>query len=110
MVAPPRAAEPEETPAARTPPTREQVEAAARDVALQLGAPSAEALTCLPARLADAKGWLAVSGPDGAPIWLVIVRGPVALPRPGGRVIRARRTEVAVDAASGRALGFRLIG
>jgi len=90
--------------------SRAQIDAAACEVAHQLGAAAAEAISCLPAKLADAKAWLPVSGPDAAPIWLVIVRGSVAVPRPGGGVQRARRTEVAVDAANGRAIGFRLPG
>lgn len=89
------------------PPSPEAIRAAACEVAQMLGAPSAEALSCLPAKLADARGWVPASGPEDARIWLVIVRASVSIPRPSGGTERARRIEVAVDAKTGRALGFR---
>ena len=106
--APPRAVEPErrEQPAA-PPPTREQICAIACEVAAQLGAAQAETLSCLNAKLSDAKGWLNATGADDARIWLVIVRAPVGVPRPGGGVFKTQRLEIAVDATNGRPLGFR---
>lgn len=107
--APPRKDMPEQPPEpTNTPPTRQQVSAIACDVALQLGAPQAEALSCLQARLADTKGWLTVTGADDARVWLVIVRAAVGMPRLGGGVYKAQRLEIAIDGADGRALGFRL--
>lgn len=90
------------------PPTRQQVSVIACDVAMQLGAPQAEALSCLQARLVDAKGWLTVTGADDARVWLVIVRAAVGMPRLGGGVYKAQRLEIAIDGTNGRALGFRL--
>lgn len=109
--APPRRPEAEPAPppeAPPVPPTREQISAAACAVATQLGAGRPEALSCLAAKLSDAKQWLPVSGPEDAPVWLVIVRAAVAVPQAGGGVYRGNRLEVAVDARSGRALGFRV--
>ena len=88
-------------------PTPEAIRAAACEVAQMLGAPTAEVLSCLPARLGDARGWVPASGPEDARIWLVIVRASVSIPRPSGGSERRRRIEVAVDAKTGRALGFR---
>lgn len=88
--------------------TREQACAIACDVAMQLGAPQAEALSCLRAKFSDAKGWLTARGADDAPIWLVIVRAAVGMPRPGGSIYKAQRLEFALDASDGRTLGFRL--
>jgi hypothetical protein len=88
--------------------TRDQVCAIACGVAMQLGAPQAEALSCLRARFMDAKGWLAARGADDALIWLVIVRAAVGMPRPGGGIYKAQRLEIAIDATEGRAVGFRL--
>lgn len=95
-------------PAESTPPTRAQVEAVARDIAIQLGASRPEALSCLGAKLSDAKEWLPVSGPDDARIWLVIIRAAVGVPRPYGGVQKAQRLEIAIDAVTGKALGFRI--
>jgi hypothetical protein len=88
--------------------SREQACGIACDVALQLGAPQAEALSCLRAKFSDAKGWLTARGADDAQIWLVIVRAAVGMPRPGGSVYKAQRLEFALDATDGRMLGFRL--
>ncbi|HEV7216919.1 MAG TPA: hypothetical protein VGP33_17565 [Chloroflexota bacterium] len=104
---PQRAAEEESGPVLRQI-TREQACAIACDVALQLGAPQAEVLSCLRAKFSDAKGWLTARGADDAPIWLVIVRAAVGMPRPGGSVYKAQRLEYALDATDGRTLGFRL--
>ena len=88
--------------------TRAQACAIACDVAMQLGAPQAEALSCLRAKFSDAKGWLTARGADDALIWLVIVRAAVGMPRPGGSIYKAQRLEIALDATDGRTLGFRL--
>lgn len=88
--------------------TREQVSAIACDITIQLGAPQAEALSCLRAKFSDAKGWLTARGADDALIWLVIVRAAVGMPRRGGGIYKAQRLEIAIDAFDGRALGFRL--
>jgi hypothetical protein len=89
-------------------PTRAQICEMACNAALQLGAPQAEALSCLRAKFSDAKGWLAARGADDAVIWLVIVRAAVGMPRPGGSVYKAQRLEFALDGTDGRTLGFRL--
>ncbi|HEY8741461.1 MAG TPA: hypothetical protein VIU62_00065 [Chloroflexota bacterium] len=94
--------------AASTTPTRDQASAIARDVAMQLGAPQAETLSCLRAKFSDANGWLTARGADDALIWLVIVRAAVGMPRAGGSVYKAQRLEIALDATDGRTLGFRL--
>ncbi len=96
--------------AASAPLNRADIEAGACEVARRLGANHAEALSCLTGKLADARLWLHVQGPDDARIWLVIVRALVAVPRPTGGWERARRIEVAIDAVNGRPLGFRLVG
>ncbi len=93
---------------AGTAPTRDQASAIACDVAMQLGAPQAETLSCLRAKFADAKGWLTARGADDALIWLVIVRAAVGMPRAGGSIYKAQRLEIALDATDGRTLGFRL--
>jgi hypothetical protein len=93
---------------AGTPPTRAQICDIACALAMQLGAPQAEALSCLRAKFSDAKGWLTARGADDALIWLVIVRAAVGMPRPGGSVYKAQRLEFAIDGSDGRALGFRL--
>ncbi|MGI8914015.1 MAG: hypothetical protein ACR2JY_09615 [Chloroflexota bacterium] len=96
-------------PAAGSPsPTRDQICDIACDLAIQMGAPQAETLSCLRAKFADAKGWLTALGADEALIWLVIVRAAVGMPRPGGGIYKAQRLEMAIDATDGRALGFRL--
>jgi hypothetical protein len=94
--------------AERVPLTREQISAIACDITIQMGAPQAEPLSCLRAKFSDAKGWLTARGADDAPIWLVIVRAAVGMPRPGGGIYKAQRLEIAIDAFDGRTLGFRL--
>lgn len=104
--APPRTAESE--PKAETPrPNRQQIEAAAIEAATQLGATHAEVLSCLAAKLSDAQAWTPAQGSPDAPIWLLIVRAPVGVPRPYGGVHRAPRLEVAIDATNCKVLGFR---
>lgn len=90
------------------PPTREQISAIAAEVSSKLGAVTPEVLSCLTARLSDAKSWLTVTGANDARIWLVIVRAPVGVPRPSGGVFKTQRLEIAIDATNGRPLGFRL--
>ena len=104
--APPRSAA-GEVRAEASRPTRAQIEAAARDAAAQLGATHAEVLSCLAAKLSDAQAWTPAQGPEDAPIWLLIVRAAVGVPRPYGGVHRAPRLEVAIDATTGKVLGFR---